>query len=85
MSEENDKIKEEMNPVIGELKKRGLNINSHKQADDLVGLGDVVENVLNSFGVTEERFKEWFNLKECNCKERKKWLNNLFSWKKNQA
>lgn len=84
MPNENQKIKAEMNPVIEELKKQGINLNSHKDTEDLTGLGDVVETVLQSFGITEERFKQWFNLKECGCKERKKWLNNLFSWKKNR-
>ena len=31
----------------------------------------VVETALNTFGITQDRFKSWFNLKECNCtKER---------------
>lgn len=78
--EENKQIKEEMQPVINELKKQGIKFNSDE--GEITGLGDVVESTLNKFGITEERFKYWFNLKECNCKERKKWLNNLFSWKK---
>ena len=69
-----------MQPVINELKKQGVKFNSDE--GEIIGLGDVVESTLTKFGVTEERFKYWFNLKECNCKERKKWLNNLFSWKK---
>lgn len=80
---ENNRIKEEMQPVIDELKSKGIQFNS-KEAE-ITGLGDVVEATLNKFGVTEERFKKWFNLKECNCKERKKWLNNLFSWRNNNA
>ena len=75
-------IKNEMDEVINQLEKKGIKYN---QGDDLTGLGDVVESVLTSMGVTQERFKEWFNLKECNCTKRKKWLNNLFSWKKNQG
>ena len=47
--------------------------------------GDVVESTLQKFGITEERFKEWFNLSECNCGKRKKFLNNLFSWKKKSS
>lgn len=78
--EENNRIKEEMQPVINELKEKGINFNSKET--EVTGLGDVVEATLTKFGVTEERFKQWFNLKECNCKERKKWLNNLFSWSK---
>jgi hypothetical protein len=50
----------------------------------MTGLGDVVESVLTNMGITQERFKEWFSLKECNCNKRKQWLNNLFSWKKSK-
>lgn len=80
---ENNRIKEEMQPVIDELKSKGIQFNSKET--EVTGLGDVVEATLNKFGVTEERFKKWFNLKECNCKERKKWLNNLFSWRNNNG
>ena len=80
MSNDNDQIKGEMDDVINELEKQGVNFNTREE--DYTGLGDVVENVLNTFGITQERFKSWFNLKECNCNKRKKWLNNLFSWKK---
>jgi hypothetical protein len=80
MTQEN--IKNEMNEVIKELESKGIKYND---ADDTTGLGDVVESVLTSMGITQERFKEWFNLQECNCSKRKKWLNNLFSWKKRQG
>ena len=83
-----EQIKADMQPVLEELKKRGLNYNSNQfletvnaTEEQMRGLGDVVEDVLTKFGITQERFKQWFNLKECNCTERKKWLNNLFSWK----
>ena len=72
-------VRPEMNKVIAELEKRGINVNSH--TEDTKGLGDVVEEVLKSFGITEERFKKWFKLRECGCTKRKKWLNGLFSWK----
>lgn len=76
-------IRHEMNQVITELENRGISVNQHTKPDT-VGLGDVVEEVLNKFGITEERFKAWFNLKECGCSKRKKWLNGLFSWKRSQ-
>ena len=57
-------IKNEMDEVINQLEKRGVRYN---HGDDMTGLGDVVESVLTSMGITQERFKEWFNLKECNC------------------
>lgn len=79
-------VKKEMNNVIERLEKQGINANSHMDANmDKVGLGDLVEKALQSFGITEEKFKEWFNLKECNCSKRKAWLNNLFSWKKSKS
>jgi len=74
-------IKNEMDEVINQLEKRGVQFN---HGDDMTGLGDVVESVLTNMGITQERFKEWFSLKECNCNKRKKWLNNLFSWKKSK-
>lgn len=78
-------IRKEMNNVIDRLEKQGINANSHMDANvDMTGLGDVVEKALQSFGITEEKFKEWFDLKECNCSKRKAWLNNLFSWKKSK-
>ncbi len=77
-------IKSEMDTVIGHLEQLGINPNSHLDPNT-TGLGDVVENVLKSFGITEERFKAWFNLKECNCSKRKAWLNSIFSWKKTQG
>lgn len=77
-------IKEEMDIVISELEKLGVSPSSHLDPN-MIGLGDVIENVLTSVGITQERFKEWFGLKECNCTKRKAWLNSLFSWKKNKV
>jgi len=77
-------IRQEMDQVIHELEKKGINMNSHVDSN-VVGLGDVVESVLKTFGITEERFKDWFNLQECGCSRRKAWLNRIFSWKKNQG
>ena len=74
-------IRSEMNQVIQELESKGIKASSHTTSET-VGLGDVVESTLQKFGITEERFKEWFNLKECGCSKRKAWLNNLFSWKR---
>lgn len=76
-------IRTEINDVIVELESRGIHVNSHVLDTDTRGLGDVVEDVLKKFGITEERFKEWFGLKECGCSKRKKWLNGLFKWKVN--
>ena len=68
----------EMDKVIKELEEQGINVH----ATEMNGLGDLVEAALTKFGVTEERFKSWFNLKECNCSKRKAWLNKVFRWRK---
>lgn len=76
-------VRKEMDEVIKELELKGITKDSHIDTD-MVGLGDVVEQTLTKFGITEEKFKAWFNLKECGCSKRKAWLNSLFSWKINQ-
>lgn len=80
MSEQPDK--NEIDDVINDLEKRGVYIPEYEDDYDQLGLGDVVEATLNKFGITEERFKKWFNLQECNCSKRKAWLNKFFSIKK---
>lgn len=79
-----DDIRAEINNAIDKLEKNGINKNSHLAAET-TGLGDKIEDALKSIGITEERFKQWFNLKECGCSKRKAWLNGVFSWKKNQS
>lgn len=76
-------VRDEINSVIADLERKGVDVNSHIN-QETKGLGDVVEETLKKFGITQERFKQWFNLKECGCTKRKKWLNGLFSWKVNQ-
>ena len=83
MANGNLKTKAEMDAVIKDLEANGVSYNTKE--GEITGLGDVVESTLQKFGVTEERFKEWFNLKDCNCSKRKKFLNNLFSWKKKSS
>ena len=75
-------IKTEMNQVIDDLEKKGVDVNSH--FSNMKGLGDLVEETLQKFGITEERFKAWFGLKECGCSKRKKWLNGIFKWRVNK-
>jgi hypothetical protein len=76
--QENLKIQKEMDEVIKDLEAQNISL----ETGETVGLGDLVENVLTKFGITEEKFKSWLNLKECGCSRRKKYLNKLLSWKK---
>ena len=73
-----DDVRPEMDQVINELKSKGIDPSQNPQLTK--GLGDVVESTLTKFGITQERYKQWFGLQECNCTERKKWLNGLLSW-----
>ena len=75
----NNEERQELDKVIFNLEQQGVTPNNY---EEVVGLGDVVESTLKRLGITEERFKSWFNLRECNCSKRKKWLNNVLSWRK---
>ena len=77
-------IKKEIDNVIKDLEQKGIGSKTSLEEIERVGLGDFIELTLEKFGVTQERFKEWFNLKECDCTKRKKYLNNIFSWVKNK-
>jgi hypothetical protein len=74
------KIEDELDVIISELESKGITSDIDRVKFQIKGLGDVVESVLNKFGITQERYKQWFNLEECNCTKRKEWLNNFFSW-----
>ncbi len=67
-----------MDEVIQDLEKQNISLETPEET----GLGDLVESALTKFGITEEKFKSWLNLKECGCSKRKKYLNKLLSWKK---
>jgi hypothetical protein len=73
-------VRPEIDKVIGELQARGIQPTTSKEDLEKRGLGDVVEATLTKFGITQERYKQWFGLQECNCTGRKKWLNDFFSW-----
>ena len=78
------KIQDEINNVIKELEEKGIGSKTSLEELETRGLGDVIESTLEKFGITQERFKEWFDLKECGCTKRKKYLNNILSWKINK-
>ena len=79
-----NEIKKEIDNVIKDLEQKGIGSKTSLEEIERVGLGDFIELTLEKFGVTQERFKKWFNLKECDCTKRKKYLNNIFSWVKNK-
>jgi hypothetical protein len=40
-----------------------------------VAVGDLVERVLTSVGISKDRVKQWLRDKDCGCANRQKWLN----------
>ena len=82
-NEINKEIKKEIDSVIKDLEQKNIGSKTSLEEIERVGLGDFIELTLEKFGVTQQRFKEWFNLKECNCTKRKRYLNNILSCKKN--
>lgn len=80
--QEQIEIRKDVNTLINHLREQGVTHNTTEE--EMEGLGDLLEKGLTTVGLTEERFKQLFGLKECNCSARKKWLNNVLSWKKKQ-
>jgi hypothetical protein len=72
----------DIDEVIKELESWGIDSRISKEQYVKIGVGDILEQVLTKFGITEERFKKWFSLQNCNCGKRKSWLNNFFSWQR---
>lgn len=40
-----------------------------------VALGDAVERMLTTVGITQDRVQAWTRTKDCGCKARQQWLN----------
>jgi len=73
-------VRPDLDKLIQELESKGVSPTTSNEELQRRGLGDVVESTLNKFGITQERYKSFFGLQECNCTKRKKWLNNFLSW-----
>ena len=42
-------------------------------------MGTLIEKILSSIGITQERLKRFFGIEDCGCENRKNWLNKIFS------
>lgn len=40
-----------------------------------IAVGDLVETMLTSVGITKERVQAWTRTQDCGCKARQRWLN----------
>jgi predicted flap endonuclease-1-like 5' DNA nuclease len=82
MTEKAD-IRQDGQRIVDALSNENVTIDS-----DLVkieGLGDLIHATLNKLGITEERFKQVLQLKECNCSARRKFLNKLIPFTKDRS
>jgi hypothetical protein len=40
-----------------------------------LAVGDLVERMLTSIGISKERVRQWLRVKDCGCAKRQQWLN----------
>lgn len=50
-----------------------------------IAVGDLVETMLTSLGITKERVQQWTRTKDCGCKARQRWLNQWGYQKQDQV
>lgn len=74
-------VEKELDEVVQEIKKEGIDLDNYESKSE--GLGDTLEKIFTKFGVTEERIKKYIGLEDCGCEERKKFLNRIFPYRKN--
>jgi hypothetical protein len=49
--------------------------NARQRRIPRVAVGDLVERMLTSVGISKERVQQWLRVKDCGCAKRQKWLN----------
>lgn len=78
--EEEEKVGKQFDLAVEELKEEGLSLeDAHSE-----GLGDTIEKVLSKFGITTKLVENLAGITKCRCKERKKWLNKIFPYRKKE-
>lgn len=82
---EDGQIKENVVNAIESLKQEGVSINDFDNPEKATGLGDVVANVLDKFGLTQDYLQRALGFGwGCGCNERKSFLNKIFSFNKKE-
>jgi hypothetical protein len=63
--------------IVRQLSPPSVTVRAKKRQRRLprVAVGDAVEKMLTSVGITKERVQEWTRTKDCGCKQRQQWLN----------
>lgn len=68
----------QLDQVVAQLQEEGIDLDANgKEAE---GMGDKINNILSSVGVSEETLSVWLGLKGggCGCSKRQKFLNKIF-------
>ena len=72
---------EKIDEAIEHLEKEeDINMTNFRHKDP-VGLGDTLERVFSSFGITEELVSQALGGRGCGCSKRKQFLNKVFPYR----
>lgn len=83
MSEQEKPLPEQLDEVINHLEsEEDIKLENHAHKDP-EGLGDTLERVFSRFGITEEWISKAMGIGGCGCSKRKKFLNQIFPYRKN--
>lgn len=83
MSEEQKKpLPQQLDEVIAHLEnEEDVRLENHVHKDP-EGLGDTLEKVFSKFGITESWISDAMGIGGCGCSKRKKFLNQIFPYRK---
>lgn len=84
MSESEEKpLPQKLDEVISYLEQEeDVKLENHTHKDP-EGLGDSLYRVFSKFGITEEWIGEAMGIGGCGCSKRRKFLNQIFPYRKN--
>ena len=73
---------DKLNEIINHLEiQENLTLENYKNKDP-EGVGDTLERVFSTFGITEEFINRVSKIGGCGCQKAKKFLNQIFPYKK---
>lgn len=77
----NSEEKQRLDEAIQEIEKEGVRLDNYKKKDPQ-GLGDTLEKVFSKFGIDETFIGKAMGIGGCGCQKRKKFLNQIFPYRK---
>jgi hypothetical protein len=61
--------------IVRQFAKPRVTVQAKKRRLPRVAVGDLVERMLTSVGISKARVQQWLRVKDCGCAKRQKWLN----------